>query len=52
MVQLLDLRGKLLMKFVSIRLLQELGITVRVNLRFPWKLGKITEVQYFWQKVV
>jgi len=44
MVQLLDLRKKLLMKFVSIRLLQELGITVGVNLHFPWKLGKITEV--------
>jgi len=52
MVQFLDLRGKLLIMFVSIRLMQKLGITVDVNLPFPWKLGKIIEVRYFWQKVV
>jgi len=52
MVQLLDLRKKLVMKFVFIQLMQELGITVGVNMHFLWKLGNIIAHLYFWQKVV
>jgi len=41
MVQMLNLGKKLLMKFVFIQLMQELDITVGVNMHFPWKLGNI-----------
>jgi len=45
-------KKKQLMKFVFIRPMQELVITVGVNLHFPWKLGNIIGLLYFLPKVV